>query len=117
MHRGNELMKKMNIGTKLVLAGVIVVIVPLLSVAIIGVGITESALTDSTKEQMVRRAEQYAELIDTVFESELRFAAATASSPAIVSAALSVSESGADASSGKTAEADAVLTSMNQVKA
>jgi methyl-accepting chemotaxis protein len=110
------MVKNLKIGTKLILVGTMIVLIPLIIVAYFAVMRTTVALTATMREQMLSRAEEYAHLIDSVFETEVRFALATANSPEIVEAALSVVRGEGATASAKIAAADGKLASMAKVK-
>ncbi len=112
--------KNMKISQKLVIFGTLIVLLPLLMVAFFAVTRSSAALTSMMEDQMLNRAKEYAQLVDNVLDSELRFAMGTASSPEIVDAAVSIAEpedgKGVEKLADKKAKADAKLIAMMAVK-
>ncbi len=112
--------KNMRIGQKLVIFETLIVLLPLLAVAFFAVTQSSAALTSMMQDQMLNRAREYAQLVDSVLSAELRSAMATASSPEVVDAAASIEERGnkrdAEKIAEKKAKVDAKLIAMMAVK-
>ncbi len=73
--------KNMKIGQKLVIFGTAIVLLPLLVVAYFSVTQSSTALTSTMQDQMLNRAKEYAQLVDNVIGSELRYVMSNASLP------------------------------------
>ncbi len=106
------MLKNLKIGPKLIIFGTLLVLIPLLAVAFFALTQASAALTSVMEDQMANRAKEFAQLVDNVFESELRFAEGNAASPEVVDAAASIAESGYEKSAEKMALVDAKLTAM-----
>ena len=97
--------KNMRIGAKLITVGTIIMIVPLLVVAFIGVTRSTTGLTAIEKEQLGARAKDIAQTIDRVFAEESRIALSLAVDPDIVAAAAAETDKGAAKSQKELATA------------
>ncbi len=110
-------MKNMKIGTKLVIFGTLIVLIPLLVVAFFAVTRSSAALTSMMEDQMLNRVKEFAQLVDNVLASELRFAMGNASSPEIVYAAASTAEQGNKTGVEKGAEKIAGIIAEEKARA
>jgi hypothetical protein len=88
--------KRLKIGAKLILFGTVAVSVPIAAVAAFSISRSANAIFSMTRDQLSNRAREYAALVDTAIDAELRSAMATAASPEIVDAALTIAETGYD---------------------
>jgi methyl-accepting chemotaxis protein len=86
------------IGTKLILIGTVIVIVPLAVVTTISLSRSTRSQTQTEDEQLAARSRSIAETMDRVFQEEKKTAALLAADPEIVAVATAVhNEGGSDA--------------------
>jgi methyl-accepting chemotaxis protein len=99
--------KKIKIGPKLILVGTVIVLAPLVVVALLTVTQASRALTEVMQEQMANRANEYAQMIDSVFLAEQKMAVEVSVGNATIAGALAVAEKGINGS-------QAPIKSLNQ---
>ncbi|TVR62191.1 MAG: methyl-accepting chemotaxis protein [Spirochaetaceae bacterium] len=106
------MLKKMSIGTKLIVVGALTILTPLALVGVFSVITSTRGLTNLAEEQLYWRAFELATGIHNVFETEVRSARTMAHSPAAVSAAEAVARGESRAESTAVAEFERHLVNV-----
>ncbi len=99
--------KNIKIGPKLILVGALLVLVPLVVVAILTVTQATTALNDITQESMISRANEFAQMIDSIFMAEQKMAVEISVGNATIAGAVAIAEKG-------LAGSQAEIQSLNQ---
>ena len=108
--------KNLKIGAKLILAGSLILIVPLSIVAYMATSRATEALASLGQQQMLSRARELAKVIDRVFLEENKLALSLASDREIVAAASGVADEGADGARAVVEAASAKLGEFHDIK-
>lgn len=87
-------MRKMKLGTKLITIGTLIVVLPLAIVGFVAVSKSVKEITAIEYEQMTARSKSLAQMIDKVFEGEMKLVTDLTVSKDTVDAATSVTENG-----------------------
>ena len=90
------MLKNMKIGTKLILFGSLIMLVPLVIVAFFSVTKSTEGLENLENEQMAARAEEIALVIDKVFVEEKKLVLAMSARSEVIAAVGAVAEKGID---------------------
>ncbi|HEU20386.1 MAG TPA: methyl-accepting chemotaxis protein [Deltaproteobacteria bacterium] len=89
-------MRKMKLGTKLIMIGTLIVVLPLAIVGFVAVSKSVKEITSIEYEQMMARSKGLAQMIDKVFEGEMKLVTDLTVSSETVEAASAVAEKGLD---------------------
>lgn len=89
-------MRKMKLGTKLIMIGTLIVVLPLAIVGFVAVSKSVKEITSIEYEQMMARSKGLAQMIDKVFEGEMKLVTDLTVSNETVAAASAVAEKGLD---------------------
>ncbi len=85
-------MKNLNLGAKLILVGIAIMVLPLFLVAFAAISNSTQGLRAVENEQLAERSKDIAQMIDKVFEQEKKIALNLSIDPDIVAAAAAVAE-------------------------
>ncbi|MBI5579186.1 MAG: methyl-accepting chemotaxis protein [Deltaproteobacteria bacterium] len=96
-------MKRRSLGFKLIVGGVLVVLVPILAIGLYSLITASNALTQISSEQAVRTAGNLADMVELVFQEEVKLVTELASRASVKSAAVKVQEAGAGSASTEIA--------------
>jgi len=108
--------KNMKLGTKLILVGTILIILPLAVVGYMAVTKATQALVSSANEQLGARSKEIANTVENVLMTEMKLSKEISISNATIKGATAVDEKGIDNSKDKIDALNQKLTRFNNTK-
>lgn len=109
-------MKKMKLGTKLIMIGTMIVVLPLAIVGFIAVNKSVKEITSIEYEQMTARSKSLAQMIDKVFEGEVKLVTDLSVGNTTIRAATSVAEKGFENSKEEVNALNQKLVTFSKTK-
>jgi methyl-accepting chemotaxis protein len=100
------MLKNIRIGTKLILVGTLILVIPLAAVAYVSVTKATAGLTKLNNEQMLARTAEITQIIERFYKDQTAFCLGLAANPDLVAAAVAVEEKGAAKAAKELAKVD-----------
>ena len=92
--------RNLRIGTRLVIVGTLIVLIPMTCLAVVALTIARAGLEQISDQQLTSRAQEIAQYIDGIYGEEMKIAQSLANNPAIVEAATAREGSAESAKNG-----------------
>jgi hypothetical protein len=109
-------MRKMKLGTKLILIGTLILVLPLAIVGFVAVNKSMNEITKLEYEQMTARSRLLAQMIDRVFEGEMKLVTDLSVGNATIRAAAAVAEKGLENSKEEIDALNKKLVTFSKTK-